>query len=215
MAHSVRLRVRVHSLAPMLWLTCLIGLHAQQPPPATAPPTVPRVFWLSGEIRGADGQPATGPIQLQFAIYKEAEGGVPLVTELQTVQLNAQGRYGVLLGSTLPDGLPLDVFSTTDARWIGVQPAGGPERPRMAIISVPYALKAADAETLAGKPASAYLLADPTARATTEPAAADGSKPARQTTSPQTTSSPTAGTPGYLGVFTDSSNLGNSTLFQS
>ena len=40
--------------------------------------------------------------------------------------------------------------------------AGEVERPRVRITSVPYALKASDAETLGGRPASAYLLA-PTA----------------------------------------------------
>src|SRR3990170_1578308 len=33
------------------------------------------------------------------------------------------------------------------------------EQPRILLVSVPYALKAADAETLGGKPASAFVLA--------------------------------------------------------
>src|SRR5205814_209313 len=34
------------------------------------------------------------------------------------------------------------------------------QQPRVLLVSVPYALKAGDAETLGGKPASAYMLSD-------------------------------------------------------
>ena len=69
----------------------------------------------------------------------------------------------VLVGATRPEGLPLDLFSTDEARWLGVQAnlPGEEEQPRVLLVSVPYALKAADAETLGGKPASACVLADP------------------------------------------------------
>src|SRR5262245_10149830 len=146
---------------------------------AQTPPAVPRTFWFTGVVRDASGQPRTGPTQLLFGIYKDADGGVPLAQELQDVTLDAEGRYGVLLGSTLPDGLPLDAFSPTEASWIGVQPAGSPELPRVMLVSVPYALKAADADTLGGKPVTAFVLAE----ATTAPggAAAGGAPPTRTT----------------------------------
>ena len=50
---------------------------------AQAPPAVPRMFWFTGVVRDASGQPRTGPTPLLFAIYMDAEGGVPLAQELQ------------------------------------------------------------------------------------------------------------------------------------
>ena len=141
--------------APLVFLALSTPLLAQ------TPAAVPRAFWFAGVLRDANGQPRTGSAQLLFAIYRDADGGVPLVQERQTVTLDAEGRYGVLLGSTLPDGLPLEAFSTTEARWVGVQPAGGPELPRVMLVSVPYALKAADADTLGGKPIAAFVLTEP------------------------------------------------------
>lgn len=48
--------------------------------------------------------------------------------------------------------------SRTLARWLGVQVEGRPEESRILLVAVPYALKAADADTLGGKPASAFVL---------------------------------------------------------
>src|SRR5712692_1090739 len=49
-----------------------------------------------------------------------------------------------------------------ESRWLGaqVQLPGEVEQPRVFLVSVPYALKAADAETLGGKPASVFLTAE-------------------------------------------------------
>jgi hypothetical protein len=64
------------------------------------------------------------------------------------------------MGSTQNDGVPLDLL-TGEPRWLGVQfnRPGEVEQPSVLLASVPYALKSVDAETLGGKPASAYLLA--------------------------------------------------------
>jgi hypothetical protein len=69
--------------------------------------------------------------------------------------------YTVLLGSTQPSGIPVDLFSSGKALWLGVQPdsADGAEQPRVLIVAVPYAFKAADADTLGGLPPSAFLQA--------------------------------------------------------
>jgi hypothetical protein len=72
--------------------------------------------------------------------------------ETRNVTLDTQGRYTVLLGSTKPDGLPSELFASGEARWLGVQPEREPEQSRVLLLSVPYALKAMDAETLGGKP---------------------------------------------------------------
>jgi hypothetical protein len=76
------------------------------------------------------------------------------------VRLNEQGRYTVLLGGTLPEGLPLDLFTTGRALWLGVQAQlpGEGEQPRVPLVAAPYALKAVDADTLGGKSVGDFVL---------------------------------------------------------
>jgi len=124
--------------------------------------SVLRLMKFSGLLRDRAGNLRTGAVGLTFALYKDQQGGSPLWLEVHNAQLDEQGRYTVLLGSTKSDGLPLEVFSSGEARWLGVQVnlPGEEEQPRVLLVSVPYALKAADAETLGGKPPSAFLLAE-------------------------------------------------------
>ena len=129
---------------------------------ATAELRVPRLVRLSGALRDTRGQAHTGVVGVTFAIYKEQEGGAPLWLETQNVEADAEGRYAVLLGAESSEGLPLEIFSTGEARWLGVQLQGEEEQPRVLLVSVPYALKAADADTLGGKPASAFVVAEST-----------------------------------------------------
>jgi hypothetical protein len=104
---------------------------------------------------------------MTFALYQEQQGGAPLWVETQNVQLDSTGHYSVLLGSTKSEGLPSDMFASNQAQWLGVRPEGQDELPRVLLVSVPYALKAGDAETLGGKPLSAFVLAQPSATANT------------------------------------------------
>src|SRR5258708_1901357 len=50
----------------------------------------------------------------------------------------------------------MDLFTTTEPRWLEVE-LDQVKQPRILLGSVPYALKSADADTLGGLPASAYL----------------------------------------------------------
>jgi hypothetical protein len=138
---------------------------------------VPRLIQFSGIVKDAEGKPPTGSLEITFSLYQFQEGGTPLWVETQTAHLDSQGRYTALLGAASPDGLPLDVFTSGTAQWLGVQPAlpGVGEQPRVLLVGVPYAFKAADAETLGGKPASAYV--------TTEALNAPGSAASVNTTS--------------------------------
>jgi hypothetical protein len=132
-----------------------VSAVAQQPTP------VPRVTYFSGVVKDAAGAPPTGIVGITFALYEEQQGGTALWTEIQNVPLDDQGRYTVLLGSMQPEGLPQDLFSSGKARWLGVTPQlpGTGEQPRILLVGVPYALKAVDADTLGGLPASAFLQA--------------------------------------------------------
>jgi hypothetical protein len=59
----------------------------------------------------------------------------------------------------------MELFTSGEQRWLGVQALlpGEEEQPRVLLVSVPYALEAADAQTLGGLPASAFAKAAPTA----------------------------------------------------
>jgi hypothetical protein len=120
---------------------------------------VPSLVKYAGTLCGIDGKPLTGTQGLTFLLYKEESGGAPLWMETQNVQADKNGRYSVMLGAANGVGLPTDVFMTGEARWLAVQVSGQAEQARTLLMSVPYALKAADAETLGGKPASAFMAA--------------------------------------------------------
>src|SRR5437870_3551629 len=148
----------------LLWLSWAMTLGAQQPAPAaSAFAPVPRLVWFSGAFQPADGQPPQPVETVTVAVYRDREGGEPVWQETQRVPVHAGGRYDILLGSTTSDGMPLDLFTAGEPRWIGVRflRGGEIEQPRVHPASVPYALKAADADPLGGKPASPYVLAEP------------------------------------------------------
>src|SRR5258708_1303974 len=126
---------------------------------------------FSGAVPGAPSR----IVGMTFALYKDQQGGAPLWLETQSLQLDASGHYTVQLGSTQASGLPKELFSSSEARWLGVQPEGQGEQPRVLLLSVPYALKAADAETIGGLPPSAFMLAAPATATQSATAAASNS----------------------------------------
>lgn len=140
-------------------LFALVQAEGQQLPSPPLAATVPRLIRITGSVHDATGRPLTGAIGITFTLYKDANDQVPVWQETQTVQLDSEGHYRVLLGATSAEGLPLEIFSTGEARWLGVHPDGLPEQPRILFLSVAYALKAADSEMLGGRPASAFVLA--------------------------------------------------------
>ncbi len=177
---------------------------------------VPRLIKFSGVAKDASGQPRSGTVGITFSIYASQEGGAPLWMETQNLELDARGHYAVLLGTSQSAGLPLDLFATGEPRWLGakVELPGEVEQPRVLLVSVPYALKASDADTVGGMPASAFVLA-PTGSGAGADASAPGtkSKAAKSKVSPEFTSS---GTATFIPIFTDSSgDLGNSNIYQS
>src|SRR5580658_7912886 len=109
------------------------------------------------ESRDADSK---GFVTATFSLYELQEGGSPLWSESQKVELDEQGRYMVLLGANSHAGLPIELFTSGRALWLGVHPESSEaaELPRVLLVVVPYALKASDADTLGGRPASAYAL---------------------------------------------------------
>jgi hypothetical protein len=179
---------------------------------------LPRLVRFGGTVKDLNGSPLTGVVGITFALYSEQTGGAALWLETQNVTADSNGHYVALLGSSKLDGLPTDLFISEQARWVGVQVSGQAEQPRVLLLSVPYALKAADAETLGGKPASAYLL-NPQQREGV-PASAQGnpaaaSKAASTTEQSAISAISGGGTTNYIPRWTSSANLGNSVIFQS
>ena len=159
--------VAVLVIGTLLFVPAGTTVRAQERAPAAAPAgagpdgtaSVPRLIQFSGQLRDRAGQPLTGAATVTFSVYSRSDAGPPLWVEVQTVDLDRSGRYTVFLGGATTGGIPADLFGTTEERWLGVGAPGLPEGPRTLLVSVPYALKAQDAETLGGKPASAYVLA--------------------------------------------------------
>jgi hypothetical protein len=128
--------------------------------PSTA---VPQLISYSGVLKDAGGRAVTGMSGVTFLIYKDEAGGSPLWLETQSVKADASGHYSVQLGAVNANGLPAEIFMTGEGRWLAVQIGSEPEQPRVLLVAVPYAMKAADAETLGGLPLSAFVLATPRA----------------------------------------------------
>jgi hypothetical protein len=185
---------------------------------ASATPSVPRLIRFSGTAKDLDGKPLSGTVGITFLLYSDEVGGSPLWLETQNVQPDSTGRYSVQLGATLPDGLPPDLFASVVARWLGVQISGQAEQPRVLLLSVPYALKAGDAETVGGLPASAFVLATggsataPTSTTSTKTAAAPN---AASKNSPPTNPDVTGkGTIDYIPMWDTTSDIIDSIIFQ-
>jgi len=155
---------------------------AQQTPSAS----VPNLIRYGGALKDSAGTAITGTAGVTFAIYKQQEGGAPVWMETQNVVPDASGNYSVLLGSTTASGLPSDLFSQQEQRWLGVQVQGQAEQPRVLLVSVPYAFKAHEAETLGGRSVSDFVLVN---------GANSASGNNASQTSPSTASNPPAASP--------------------
>ena len=197
--HMQSVKKAVFSCTSILLLVAV--MNAQQAA------VVPRLVNFSGKAISEQGKPVTGMVGITFSIYSTQEGGAPLWMETQNVQADAKGNYTVQLGAATSEGLPLSLFSSGEARWLGVRVNSNEEQPRILLLSVPYALKAADAQTLNGLPASAFVLAAPSASNAQPPASSTASSAANIGGS---------GTEDYIPLWTDNNgDLGNSILFQT
>lgn len=203
--------------------------------PQTATGSVPRLIKFSGVVMESVGKPAAGAVALTFTLYNAQEEGAALWRETQSAQLDSQGHYTVLLGAESAAGLPLDLFASGSALWLGVQPQlpGAGEQPRVLLVAVPYALKAADADTLGGKPASAYALSPDQATSSIGRAASGklavaasqgahvshAGQPAETSGTHQNPGSASgvggSGTLNFIPIWTGSHTIGNSILFQT
>jgi hypothetical protein len=179
-------------------ICCVLQVFAEQP---AASGIVPPVVKFGGVLTDASGKPVTGTAGVTFALYKDQEGGAPLWMETQNVQPDKTGHYSVMLGATSSHGLAGDLFVSGEPRWLGVQLQGQAEQPRTVLMSVPYALKAADAETIGGLPPSAFVKASATSSTT----GSNVSQPSSAITG--------TGTTNHVTKWLSPTKLGNSNIF--
>jgi len=188
----------------------LTQLTLAQMPVQTAS-ALPRLVRFGGTAKDLNGTPLTGIVGITFALYSEQTGGAPLWLETQNATADGNGHYMVLLGSTKPEGLPAELFTSEQAHWVGVQISGQAAQSRVLLVSAPYALKAGDAETIGGLPPSAFMLAAP---ALINSSASNG---AAEIISPPTVTdvTTTGGTLNYLPIFSGADTIVDSIVFQS
>jgi hypothetical protein len=177
---------------------------------AQAVQSPPRLISVSGVFQPADGKAPASVEEVTISIYADESGGTALYQETQSIEVDSSGRYALLMGATEARGVPLDLFASGEARWFGMTwgRPGETEGPRTRLATVPYALSASNAETLGGKPASAYVLAptavgDGTVRMGTTSASA-----------PETTVI-NPGTTNFIAKYVTAADLGNSALYES
>ena len=211
--NPVRFPVVVYLLVS-LFLTSVIPAVAQSASSATGPAlTVPRVISVSGVFTPVDGHAPYAVEVVTLSIYAEPEGGLPVWQERQSVAVDNSGRFTVMAGATHVEGIPVSLFVTGQAQWMSLlfERAGEVEQPRVRITSVPYALKASDAETLGGLPASAYALASATPGGG-EPRSAD----TMMVTAASSADLVLPGTTNFLAKYVNGgTDVGNSAVFEA
>jgi hypothetical protein len=218
------MKVRLNCLVLGL-LSAGLFVSAQTPDSTVPLPSpsvpVPHLIRFSGVARDLTSKPLIGVVGITFGLYQDQQGGAPLWVETQNVQLDASGHYSVQLGATKSNGIPTSLFTSAEARWLGVQISGQAEQARVLLLSVPYALKAADAETVGGLPPSAFIRATPGASAIGNSGGTPVSTAGAAGTSAGTPTAkgkvaPPTETQNYVAKFINSSGgLGNSLIFDN
>jgi len=172
---------------------------------STQDQSIPRLITITGVYRPTDGK-APGAVEtVTLSVYADQQGGAPLFQETQQVTLDDRGRYSVVLGAAHADGIPTSVFAS--GQWLGTvfERTGEVEGPRVRLTSVPFAMRAAAADTLGGHPASDYVLATGDSSTSHTSKASDVAAPADEQ----------PGTVNFLAKYVGTTTVGNSALFEN
>lgn len=118
--------------------------------PSTGFSSVPGQVNFQGMLEDNNGQPVTGSVNLDFALYDALTNGTQLWAESQSGVSVSSGIYSVALGSVTPlTSAVLDSGSV----FLEITVEGEVLSPRQQLLAVPYALKAetaVDAENVGG-----------------------------------------------------------------
>jgi hypothetical protein len=209
----------------LLLYGCLTSLTIAAQESATASAVVaasnvvPNLINYNGVLKDSTGHIVTSITGVTFLLYSAEQGGSPLWLETQNITPDKSGHYSVQLGAASANGIPADLFTNGEARWLAIQIGSEAEQTRTLLVAVPYAMKAADAQTLGGLPASAFMLAGAPAATAAAPTAdtASSAKATAVAAVPNITSDVTTsgGTVNVIPLFTTATNVQNSLLSQT
>jgi hypothetical protein len=107
---------------------------------------VPATIGFTARLADDAGQPLAGPRELSIALFTAATGGEPRWQEDHEVTAAADGMVNLALGGSRP--LSAEVLAGGPL-FLELSVGGVVLSPRLAVASVPYALRAAVAERLA------------------------------------------------------------------
>lgn len=133
-------------------LMCMAALFSSKTVSA-----VPNLVGYVGELFGPNGLPLDQGVEVDVALYESSEAIAPLWAEsLGTVDVE-NGRFEVVLGLSNP--LPSGALSlvNVDSLWLGFTIDGETLTPRQQVLAVPFALAAADSESLQGYSAADFV----------------------------------------------------------
>jgi hypothetical protein len=125
---------------------------------ATSSLAAPQQIPYAGALSFESGAPYNGTVDLGVAIHTTAVGGAPEWSHTYAGLSVEDGALSVVLGGQGSPALNPAIFEATEV-WIEFKVGDAPPlQPRQRVLSVPYALRAADAASLGGTPAAAFAL---------------------------------------------------------
>ena len=116
---------------------------------------IPQMINYQGILFDGDGKTVTGNRSIEFLLYDTETEGSALWSETQNVSV-MEGLFTVLLGSVKP--IPASVFDSTVV-YLTLKVGSDEEMlPRKSLVSVGYAYRALNADSLGGRSSKEFVL---------------------------------------------------------
>jgi hypothetical protein len=142
---SFRVKTWIAGCLSLMIVTILAG---------TAYTEVPQKINYQGRLTdNVTGDPRVGSHSMTFRLYDEAAEGSELWSESHVVVADSAGVIAVILGGTAPIDIAFD-----GPTWLEVEVMGEVLSPRRELVSVPYAFRSSEADSLDGHSAGEFVL---------------------------------------------------------
>jgi hypothetical protein len=135
-------RLCIFGFAGLVWLLVLSS---------AASASVPSRINYQGRLLDSGGAALSGTHEVGFRIYEAAILGAPIWSDTTTVTADTDGIFSVVLGADDPI-----TIAHVDSCYLEIEVDGEILTPRRELVSVPYALRAAGADSLGDLPAEAF-----------------------------------------------------------
>jgi len=145
--------MKLHHSRTRARIACATALFLLGVLPLQGAAQVPGQVDFQGLLLDTAGDPVNGLVDLDFALFDAATGGTALWSELHADVSVVDGVYDVTLGSGTP--LTPALLATGDM-YLEISVEGETLSPRRQLLAVPYALRAAEAESLDGLPGAYF-----------------------------------------------------------